>query len=419
MARACRKQLQWEVTQNSSGVHSSSSSLEIALAAELSALRQRDLERRLRVLTGRRGAVVQTEHGSAVDFSSNDYLGLASDPRLMGDASIGAARAGSGAAASRLISGNTIEHERLDDALAEFFGTEAALSFSTGYSANTGIIPALVGREDVVFSDELNHASLIDGCRLSRATVHVYPHADADALGRLIAAERVKHRRALIVTDGMFSMDGDTAPLPAIVALARQFDAWTYVDDAHAVGVTGRNGRGTVEELALEGQIDVWVGTLGKAFGAAGAFVAGSRILREHLINRARSFIFSTGPMPAQAAAARGALAIVQREPELRRRLHDNCRYLRLGLATHGVHASGNAESHIVPVVIGEPAATMAVGRSLADQGFLVGAVRPPTVARGTSRLRITVSAAHTAEQIDAFVNALAAVMDFALTTQR
>jgi 8-amino-7-oxononanoate synthase len=207
--------------------------------------------------------------------------------------------------------------------------------------------------------------------------------------------------------------------LPAIVALARQFDAWTYVDDAHAVGVTGRNGRGTVEELALEGQIDVWVGTLGKAFGAAGAFVAGSRILREHLINRARSFIFSTGPMPAQAAAARGALAIVQREPELRRRLHDNCRYLRLGLATHGVHASGNAESHIVPVVIGEPAATMAVGRSLAEQGFLVGAVRPPTVAPGTSRLRITVSAAHTAEQIDAFVNALAAVMDFALTTQR
>jgi 8-amino-7-oxononanoate synthase len=407
------------VTQNSARIHSPPSSLDAALSSELAALRERDLERQLRVLTGRRGAVVHTERGPAVDFSSNDYLGLASDPRLMGDASIAATRTGSGAAASRLISGNTAEHEKLDGALADFFGTEAALSFSTGYAANTGIIPALVGREDVVFSDELNHASLIDGCRLSRATIHVYPHADTNALADLLARERAKHRRALIVTDGMFSMDGDTAPLAEIVVLARHHDAWTYVDDAHAVGVTGQNGRGTVEELALDGHIDIWVGTLGKAFGAAGAFVVGSHVLREFLINRARSFIFSTGPMPSQVAAARGALAIVQREPELRRRLHDNCRYLRLGLATHHVHASGEAESHIVPIVIGDAATTMVVGRSLAEHGFLVGAVRPPTVAPGTSRLRITVSAAHTHEQIDAFVNVLSTVLDFAMTKQR
>ena len=416
MARGCCKELQWVVSQNFPGIDSSSSSLDSALSAELTALRECDLERQLRVVTGRRGAVVHTERGPTIDFSSNDYLGLASDPRLMGDASIAAARAGSGAAASRLISGNTAEHEKLDHALADFFGTEAALSFSTGYAANTGIIPALVGRDDVIFSDELNHASLIDGCRLSRATVHVYPHADTSALTDLLACERAKHRRALIVTDGMFSMDGDTAPLTEIVSLARRYDAWTYVDDAHAVGVTGENACGTVEALGLEGQIDLWVGTLGKAFGAAGAFVVGSQVVRDFLINRARSFIFSTGPMPAQAAAARAALAVVQRDPELRQRLRDNCRYLRLALATHHVRASGEAGSHIVPIVIGDAATTMAVGRSLAEQGFLVGAVRPPTVAPGTSRLRVTVSAAHTHEQIDSFVNALSTVLDLALT---
>ena len=395
------------------------SSLDAALSAELAAIRAGDLERHLRTVTGRRGAIIQTDRGKAIDFSSNDYLGLASDPRLMGDAAIAMSRAGTGAAASRLIAGETSEHVKLDAALAEFFGTDAALSFSTGYAANTGVIPALVGRDDVIFSDELNHASLIDGCRLSRATVHVYPHIDVSALSELVARERGKHRRAVIVTDGMFSMDGDTAPLVPIVSLARDHDAWMYVDDAHAVGATGENARGTVEQLGLEGQIDVWVGTLGKAFGAAGAFVAGSQPLRDFLVNRARSFIFSTAPMPAQAGAARGALAIVRNEPELRHRLHDNCRYMRLALATHGVRAGGLTESHIVPIVIGDAAATMAVGASLAEQGFLVGAVRPPTVAPGTSRLRITVSAAHTHEQIDSLVNALAAVLELAMTKRR
>jgi 8-amino-7-oxononanoate synthase len=399
------------VSQNPLGT--ASPSLVDALTAELESLRDRDLERQLRPVSGRRGAVLQTERGSVVDFASNDYLGLASDPRLMGDASIATSRVGIGAAASRLIAGDTVEHEKLDRALAEFFNAEAALSFSSGYSANVGIIPALVGRDDVIFADELNHASLIDGCRLSRATVHVYPHADTNALAQLFDHERAKHRRALIVTDGMFSMDGDLAPLNDIVPLARKHNAWTYVDDAHGVGVHGENGRGTIEELGLEGQIDITVGTLGKAFGAAGAFVVGSTVLREFLINRARSFIFSTGPMPAQAAAARSALGVVKSEAPLRQRLRANCRYLRVALATHGVHASGTPDSQIVPIIIGDAATTVAVGLSLLEQGFLVGAVRPPTVAPGTSRLRITVSAAHTHAQIDQLVNALSTVLEF------
>ncbi|HEY4303397.1 MAG TPA: 8-amino-7-oxononanoate synthase [Gemmatimonadaceae bacterium] len=399
------------MSQNPLGT--ASPSLVDALTAELESLRDRDLERQLRPVSGRRGAVLQTERGSVVDFASNDYLGLASDPRLMGDASIATSRVGIGAAASRLIAGDTVEHEKLDRALAEFFNAEAALSFSSGYSANVGIIPALVGRDDVIFADELNHASLIDGCRLSRATVHVYPHADTNALAQLFDHERAKHRRALIVTDGMFSMDGDLAPLNDIVPLARKHNAWTYVDDAHGVGVHGENGRGTIEELGLEGQIDITVGTLGKAFGAAGAFVVGSTVLREFLINRARSFIFSTGPMPAQAAAARSALGVVKSEAPLRQRLRANCRYLRVALATHGVHASGTPDSQIVPIIIGDAATTVAVGLSLLEQGFLVGAVRPPTVAPGTSRLRITVSAAHTHAQIDQLVNALSTVLEF------
>jgi 8-amino-7-oxononanoate synthase len=400
------------VSQNPSDA--GSTSLVDALSAELDTLRGHNLERHLRTVTARRGAVLQTERGPVVDFASNDYLGLASDPRLMGDASIAASRTATGAAASRLIAGDTAEHEKLDAALAEFFGVEAALSFSSGYAANVGIIPALVGRDDVVFSDELNHASLIDGCRLSRAAVHVYPHRDTQALAALLERERASHRRALIVTDGMFSMDGDLAPLGAIVSVARRHGAWTYVDDAHGVGVNGENGRGTIEELGLEGQIDVTVGTLGKAFGAAGAFVLGARVLRDFLINRARSFIFSTAPMPSQAAAARSALGVVKSEPALRRQLRENCRYLRVALATHGVHATGDAVGHIVPIVIGDAATTAAVGAALIEQGCLVGAVRPPTVAPGTSRLRVTVSAAHTHAQIDQLVNVLAGIIEFA-----
>jgi 8-amino-7-oxononanoate synthase len=388
----------------------STSSLERSLLTELSALRDEQLERTLRTVGRRHGSVVHTELGDAIDFSSNDYLGLASDGRLAAAAARAMREQGVGATASRLIAGNNPEHDALDAALAEHFGAEAALSFSSGFAANVGIIPALVGRGDVIFADALNHASLIDGCRLSRAAVRVYPHGDVHALAALLGEHRDSARRALIVTDGVFSMDGDRAPLAEIVSIARQYDAWTYVDDAHAVGVVGPAGRGTASDTGVEGEIDVTVGTLGKAFGAAGAFVYGSATLCRYLVNRARSFVFSTGMMPAQAAAAREAVRIAAVEPERRSRVIANAHMLRSALLEAGLDVLGESSSHIVPVNVaaGDARRTMDIGNALARCGFLVGAVRPPTVPPGTSRLRITVTAAHDAEQICGLVTQLA-----------
>jgi 8-amino-7-oxononanoate synthase len=369
--------------------------LDEALEHELRDLRNRGLERFLRPILRRDGVIVQTDRGQAIDFSSNDYLGLATDRRLIEAASRAAS---AGATASRLIAGDASEHEQLDVDIAAFLGRDAALTFSTGYAANTGAIPAIVGRGDVIFSDELNHASLIDGCRLSRAEVRVYPHADVGALRQLLATHRAGARRAVVVTDGLFSMDGDVAPLADIVGLSREFDAWTYVDDAHGIGALGDNGRGVAELLGVENEIDILVGTFGKAFGAAGAFVAGSETLRQFLINRARSFIFSTAPSLPQVAAAAEGVRVAS--SERRTKLRDNVVRMR--------EALGLADGHqIVPVVIGSAEDTMKAGAALADAGFLVGAVRPPTVPDGTSRLRITVSALHTNEQIDALVAAL------------
>ena len=383
-------------------------SLDDVLATELATLRDRGLERQLRIIARRQGAVVETEQGAAVDFASNDYLGLASDPRLADAASRALREHGSGAAASRLITGNSAEHEALEREIAEFFDAERALTFSGGYAANVGVIAALVGRGDAIFADALNHASLIDGSRASRAAIHVYPHGDAAALERLLALHRQEARRALIVTDGMFSMDGDRAPLADLTTLARQYDAWTYVDDAHAAGASGPDGRGTAASLELAHPVDVTVGTLGKAFGAAGAFVFGSRTLHEYLLNRARSFVFSTAPMPAQVAAAREGLRIARAEPERRAALASHARAIRAALASRGVTCAGESESHVVPVIVGDARRATIIGAALADRGFLVGAVRPPTVPDGTSRLRITASAAHTDDQIAGLADAVA-----------
>ena len=386
-------------------------SLDRALADDLAALRERDLERHPRTLSSRRGAAVIVDGATAVDFSSNDYLGLASDPRLAAAATRAVYEHGTGATASRLIAGTTTAHVTLEREIAGFAQTERALSFSSGYATNVGVIPGLVTRGDIIFADRLNHASLIDGCRASRAAVHVYAHADADALAAALADHRASHRRALIVTDGVFSMDGDVAPLREIVELAHRYDAWTYVDDAHAVGVIGQDGRGTAALLAIDGGVDVTVGTFGKAFGAAGAYIAGSDVLRTYLLNRARSFIFSTAPMPAQAAAAAEGIRVSIAEPERRERVAANARLLRQSLRAHGVAVHGAESMHIVPVVVGEAARTVGVGDRLAREGFLVGAVRPPTVPEGTSRLRISLSAAHTSEQICALAAAVAAAM--------
>ena len=385
--------------------------LDAMLEAEWSRWHARGLGRTPRAAWGRKGAEVQTASGPAVDFSSNDYLGLATDPRLIAAATRTIETEGVGATASRLIAGTHREHESLETDLAAFFRAPAAVAFATGYSTNAGAISALVDPRDAVFADALNHASVIDGCRLSRAQLFVYPHGDVDALRKLLEAKRPNARRAMIITDGLFSMDGDMAPLSAIIPLAREFHAWTYVDDAHAVGVLGPSGRGTADALGISEGIDVTVGTLGKAFGVAGAFVYGSEVLKRHLLNHARSFVFSTAPLPAQAAAAREALRIVAAEPMLRDRLRSNARMLRNGLTRAGIAAPGAPDSHVVPVLIGDTQATVRIGAALRDRGILVGAVRPPTVPDGTSRLRISVSAAHTPAHIEKLVQCVSEVV--------
>lgn len=383
-------------------------SLDEGLARELETLSRAGLRRTLRPVHHRRGAAVTVDGHRAVDFSSNDYLGLASDPRLSAAAAATLAADALGASAARLISGNHPEHEALERDLARFKQTEGALLFASGYLANLGTIPALVGRRDVIYADALNHASLIDGCRLSRAELRVLPHADADAFEQALIADRGRYRRRLIVVDGVFSMDGDLAPLDRLVALGREYSAWTYVDDAHGTGVLGPHGRGAAEHWGVEHEVDVVMGTLGKALGVAGAFIAGSRTLVDYLLNRARSFVFTTGAPPAMAAAARAALHIARTEPERRDRLRDVAQRLRAGLATLGRPVPGAPDGHIIPVPIGEADETVRVGAALRARGFLVGAVRPPTVPPGTSRLRVTASAAHSDGEVDELLEALA-----------
>jgi 8-amino-7-oxononanoate synthase len=382
------------------------SSLDSALAADLATLDRAGLRRVLRPLVRRHGAHVVIDGRDAIDFSSNDYLGLAADPRLVTAVTDALRENALGAGAARLISGDHPLHEALERELAEFKRAEAALVFGSGYLANVGTIPALAGRRDVIYADALNHASLIDACRLSRAEVRTFPHLDLAGLADMLDADRGRFRRRLIVVDGVFSMDGDLFPLCELTNIAQAYDAWTYVDDAHGTGVLGENGRGSAEHWRIEGQIDVIMGTLGKAFGVAGAYVTGSRVLIDYLLNRARAFVFTTAQPPALAAAALAALHVIQSEPELRARLRRNAARVRSAL-----RVPGPAGGHIIPVLIGEGDATMRVGAALRERGILVGAVRPPTVPLGTSRLRITLSAAHTDDDIERLLGALAEVL--------
>jgi 8-amino-7-oxononanoate synthase len=381
-----------------------------ALATDLAALERAGLLRVLRPVV-RRGARVIVENREAIDFSSNDYLGLASDPRIAA-AAIDALRDDAiGAGAARLISGDHPLHEQLERELAAFKRAEAALLFGSGYLANIGTIPALVGRRDVIYADAFNHASLIDACRLSRAEVRTFAHIDLAELATMLDADRQKFRRRLIVVDGVFSMDGDLFPLCELVNIAQAYDAWTYVDDAHGSGVLGEHGRGSPEHWRIEGQVDVVMGTLGKAFGVAGAYVTGSRVLIDYLLNRARAFVFTTAQPPALAAAASAALRIADASPELRVRVRRNAAHLRAALRERGIEVSGPTDGHIVPVHIGESEAVVRVGAELRERGILVGAVRAPTVPLGTARLRITVSAAHTDDDIARLLGALSEVL--------
>lgn len=385
------------------------SRLDDDLAARLAGLEAEGLRRALRAVERRDGAAVVVDGREAIDFSSNDYLGLAADPRVAEAGARALRDHGTGAGAARLISGTHPLHQALERALADFKRTEAALLFPTGYAANTGAIPALVGRGDAVYADALNHASLIDGCRLSRAEIRIVPHLDIDALDRMLREDAGRFARRMIVVDSVFSMDGDLFPLDALADVAARHGAWTYVDDAHGTGVLGAEGRGAAEHWGVEGRMDVVMGTLGKALGTAGAVVAGSARLREWLLNRARAFVFTTGTPPALAAAALEALRIARDEGWRRDRLRENARRLRAGLRAMGRAAPGDDASPIVPLLLGDAGETVRAGDALRGRGFLVGAVRPPTVPPGASRLRMTVTAAHPAGQIDALLAALRA----------
>jgi 8-amino-7-oxononanoate synthase len=374
---------------------------------KIGAICDRGTYRRMRVLDGAQGPRMQVDGRDVLLFAGSNYLDLAQHPEVTDAAARAARDFGCAAGGSRLISGNLAIHERLEDELADFLGTDAALAFSSGYMANAGVIPALVGAGDAVVSDALVHASLIDGCRLARAAVHVFAHGDADALDALLRDVTPTHRRVLVLLDGVYSMDGDVAPLDRLVPVARRHGAMVLLDDAHGTGTLGKHGRGTAELLGVEGGVDVVVGTLGKALGSFGAFVAGSAPLRELLVNTARSFIFSCALAPPQVEAARAALRIVRREPERRERLQANAARLRARLAARGVDTAPST-THIVPVGIGDNAGTMATAERLLERGFYAQGIRWPSVPDGTARLRITPMSAHRDGEIDALAAAVA-----------
>ena len=355
------------------------------------------LLRRLRRVDSAQDTWLTIDGRRVLLLCSNNYLGLANHPALAAAAAQAATEWGVGAGSSRLISGSMRLHHQLEDEISSLKGSEAALLFSSGYQANLGAITALVRNGDAVFSDELNHASIVDGCRLSRAKVVVYPHRDMAVL-----EERLRHtpaRRRLIVTDSIFSMDGDAAPLPQICDLAERYEAMVMVDEAHAAGVLGAHGSGLVEALGLQQRVTVQMGTLGKGLGSFGAFVAARRPIIDLLINVARSFIYTTALPPPAVAATLAALDIVRREPERRTRLQRNAATLQNGLRRLGVRV-GSEASHIIPILIGDADATMRLSEVLLERGVFVQGIRPPTVPTGTSRLRVTVMSTHSDDDL-------------------
>jgi 8-amino-7-oxononanoate synthase len=372
----------------------------------LGAIRDRGTYRRMRVLDGVQAPRMEVDGKDVWLFAGSNYLDLARHPQVVEAASRAAHELGCAAGGSRLISGNLAIHEALEAELADFLGTEAALVFNTGYMANLGVIPALADEGDVVVSDALNHASIVDGCRLSRAAVRVFEHGNPDALQEALEDVAPRHRRVLVALDGVYSMDGDVAPLERMVPLAKRHGAIVLVDDAHGTGMLGASGRGSHELRGVEDGIDILMGTLGKSLGSFGAFIAGGAALRDLLVNTARSFIFSCALAPPQVAAAREALRLVQSEPWRRERLQANAERLRWRLTGHGI-SSEPSTTHIVPVVIGDNARTMAVCERLLERGFYAQGIRHPSVPEGTARLRITPMATHPVQAIDALADAV------------
>jgi glycine C-acetyltransferase len=375
---------------------------------EVAALRERHLYRRLRVMSSAQGPIVSVDGRRLISLSSNDYLGLTHHPRLR-EAALAAVREfGVGSGAVRTIAGTMTMHEALETELAAFKGTPAVLTFQSGFTANTGVIPTVTGETDLIVSDALNHASIIDGMRLSKAPREIYPHGDVDALREILRVAREMgrpsggaYRSILVVTDGVFSMDGDIAPLPGIVEAAEAFDAAVMVDDAHASGVLGRNGRGSVDHFGLHGRVAIQVGTLSKAVGALGGYVAGSVALRDILTQRARPFLFSTSQPPAVVAACREAIRVMEDEPELQERLWTNTRRFKAELTRLGFD-TGRSETPITPVMMGDPDVAGRFSDRLIEEGVFAQPVVFPTVAIDKARIRTIVTAAHADEQLDA-----------------
>jgi glycine C-acetyltransferase len=369
------------------------------LTDELDTLRQQGLYRPLRILESEQAAHATFDHTSVVNLSSNNYLGLTTHPKLR-DAALDAVRTfGAGSGSVRTIAGTMELHMELERRLAAFKNVEAVVVFQSGFTANAGTVSAILTKEDVVVSDELNHASIIDGCRLSRAAIKVFPHKDADA-ARTILKELPAGQRKLLITDGVFSMDGDLGPLPALCDVAEEFGAIMMVDDAHASGVFGRQGRGTVDHFDCHGRVDVQVGTLSKAVGVLGGYVAGTKDFIEFLYHRARPFLFSTSHPPAVAAACIAALDVLEQEPQWMQQLWDNTTYFKAGLQRLGFN-TGRSESPITPVIVGEAPMAAAMSDRLFQAGVFAQSLGFPTVPRGQARLRTIVTATHTRQDLD------------------
>ena len=378
------------------------------LGSELDSLKQQGLYRQLRILEGEQSHKTTFDHRQVVNLSSNNYLGLTTHPKLRERALDAVRRLGVGSGSVRSIAGTMDIHMELECRLAAFKKAEAVVVFQSGFAANAGTVAAVLTKDDVVISDQLNHASIIDGARLSRATIKVFPHKDVDAARRILT-ELPAAQRKLLITDGVFSMDGDLGAVPELCALAEEFGCIMMVDDAHASGVFGSNGRGTIDHFGMHGRVDIQVGTLSKAIGALGGYVAGSRTLIEFLYHRARPFLFSTSHPPAVVAACIAAIDVLEQEPELIERLWDNTRFFKAGLKDLGFN-TGLSESPITPVIAGDGALAMKLSDRLFDEGVFAQGLAFPTVAKDAARVRTIVTATHTRDELQFALDVFARV---------
>jgi 8-amino-7-oxononanoate synthase len=372
--------------------------MEAFLTDTLNQIRQKGLYRAFQFLESAPGPVVMINGKRVIQFSSNNYLGLANHPVLKKAAKEAVEKYGVGVGASRLITGNIELYGKLEERMAKFKHTESALIFPTGYQANVGTITALLGPDDVIFSDALNHASIVDGCRLSGAQIMVYPHRDLDSLEKIIR-KAPKARNRMIITDGIFSMDGTIAPLSELASLARNYGCWLMVDEAHATGVLGKGGRGTAEFFGVEGEVDIQMGTFSKALGSLGGYIAGSRKLIEFLTNKCRSLIYTTGLPPAVLAVNQAAIDLVEKGSELREKIREKAKFFREELNKLGYNTL-NSETQIIPVLIGDNGLTMEFSKYLFRNGIFAQGIRPPTVPEGLSRVRISIMATHEWEDL-------------------